>query len=327
MRHGGDLSEAAHLFGQAPDWIDLSTGINPHPWPIPPALATAGWTALPTRADGEALLAAARAAYAVPHSLAIVAGPGSQALLQWLPRLAPPGPVQVFGPTYRGHAEAWRAAGAETITTGRDGLRDDVRHAVIVNPNNPDGHLWPTDEILSLASRCAERGGWLMVDEAFADVDSATGIAPHLADEPVVVVRSFGKFYGLPGLRLGFAIAPERIAALLRDALGDWPVSVPALLVGRAGLSDRAWAEAMRTRLKAEARALDEALRPLPPAGGTSLFRLRRHPAALHLHRALAQAGLWTRRFDWDDHLLRIGLPPYEEALSRLARIVRETVR
>lgn len=320
MRHGGDLSEAASQHGRG-DWLDLSTGINTHPWTPPAELAFKGWERLPSQADGDALIAAARPAYRVPDDLAVVAAPGTQALMQWLPRVATAGLVQILGPTYGGHQEAWRAGGFSVVPTTGSEVRPDARHLVVVNPNNPDGRILPIAEILRLAGIAGERGGWLVVDEAFADVDPGISVVPHATGLPIVVLRSFGKFYGLPGLRLGFAIGSHSLADALCRVLGDWPVSTPALLTGAAALADGAWAEATRRRLFAEATLLDATLRSagLDPVGGTSLFRLVRHPNARAIHHALAEQGIWTRRFDWADDLLRIGLPPGDGARARLA--------
>src|ERR1700752_4007304 len=83
MDHGGDLSEAMRRHGGSLDaWLDLSTGINPWPLPVPAALSPAAWQRLPSRDDEAALVAAARAAYRIPEGVAIVAGPGTQALIQ-----------------------------------------------------------------------------------------------------------------------------------------------------------------------------------------------------------------------------------------------------
>jgi cobalamin biosynthetic protein CobC len=325
MKHGGDLSEAEALHGVGePPWLDLSTGINPHAWPVPEALRRTGWERLPGRAEMDALLAAARSAYRVPDGAGIVAAPGTQALIQWLPRLAPPGAALILGPTYGEHETSWRMAGREVIAPQQTmpPLPDDVAipHRVLVNPNNPDGRVLDLPALRQLAHACARAGGWLVVDEAFADLDPEIGAADLLPDLPAIVLRSFGKFYGLAGLRLGFAIAPPAIADRLRAALGDWAVAGPALAVGAAALADRRWAESTRRRLAGEAAALDRVLNAggLSPAGGTSLFRLVRHPAAAALHERLASEHIWCRRFDWAPDLLRFGLPPGPDGLARL---------
>jgi cobalamin biosynthetic protein CobC len=321
MKHGGDLTGAQARYGtDGPAWLDLSTGINPHSWPIPLDLRQADWTRLPAQADVDALLAAARAAYRVPARSAIVAASGTQALIQWLPRLAMAGRVAIVGPTYGEHAESWREAGFDTAEASSLAAAD-ARHAVIVNPNNPDGSLASVADLLQAAEICRARGGWLVVDESFADIEPGCSLIPGMAGLPIVVLRSFGKFYGLAGLRLGFAIAPSAIAERLERAMGPWAVSAPALAVGTAALADAGWGTTMRGQLARESDALDAVLSQagLVAAGATSLYRLVRHPRAEGIHAALAAQHIWVRRFDWAPDLLRFGLPPDRASLDRLA--------
>lgn len=321
MQHGGDLTDAMAGWGAGdPPWLDLSTGINPHPWPVPAELRCEGWEALPSRAALDRLLAAAREAYGVSDGAAIVAAPGTQAVIQWLPRLAPPGPVAVVGPTYGEHAASWRAAGFAVREVATLPAARGARHVVVVNPNNPDGRLLAPDTLRTAATACAQEGGWLVVDESFVDLSPDRSVAALAAGLPVVVLRSFGKFHGLAGLRLGFAVAPVPIAREIAAALGPWAVSGPALTVGAAALADRAWTDAMRRRLAREAASLDAVLTGagLALAGGTALFRLVRHPEAAALHARLAAAHIWCRRFPDEPDLLRFGLPPGLDALKRL---------
>jgi len=323
MKHGGDLTEAIARHGGAPgSWLDLSTGINPRPWPIPSQLPEGAWQRLPSRTDSEALLYAARKAYGVPVGAGIAAAAGTQALIQWLPCLAAPGPIAIVGPTYSEHALAWRNASHPVIAIDSlDACPDSAVHAVVVNPNNPDGRVTDRATLARVATQLKARGGWLVVDEAFADVDpavSAVGLCPDL---PVLILRSFGKFYGLAGLRLGFAVGAPELIARIATALGPWPCSGPALLVGAAALGDQPWADRTRKQLEDQARKLDEVLVKAGFAivGGTLLFRLARHPQALRLHDALAKQHIWCRSFDWADDLLRFGLPPDAAGLDRLA--------
>ena len=322
MKHGGDLAEAiARHGGTRQEWLDLSTGINPRPWSMP-NFDEALWHRLPSHADEAALLDAARDAYRVPDAVEVVAAPGTQALIQWLPQLAPPGAVAVVGPTYSEHAQAWQDAGREVIAIGAiEDLPDGVRHVVIVNPNNPDGRIASHATLARAAEALAARGGWLVIDEAFADVDPAISAVDLCAKLPVVILRSFGKFFGLAGVRLGFALAAPAIASPLARALGPWTCSGPALAIGAAALRDHAWAEHTRQQLRSEAAALDAVLLSagLRVVGGTSLYRLVRHPRACDLHEALARQRIWCRRFEWADDLLRFGLPADESARDRLA--------
>jgi cobalamin biosynthetic protein CobC len=323
MEHGGDLSDAIARFGgDAGAWLDLSTGINPTPWPVPDTLLKPLLQRLPARADENALIDAARKTYRVPASAALVAAPGTQALIQWLPRLASPGPVAICGPTYSEHARAWADAGHHVVSIdGPDALPADVRHAVIVNPNNPDGRVMSLDAIERAAKTLHARGGWLIVDEAFVDVIPDATAAGLCTELPVVILRSFGKFYGLAGLRLGFAVSAPAIAEQIRKALGPWAVSGPALAVGAAALLDVDWASGMRRQLALQADRLDAILATAGGTivGGTSLFRLLRHADATAIHERLAQNHIWSRKFTYADDLLRFGLPGWDEGFARLS--------
>lgn len=319
MKHGGD-PEATAPGDARTDWLDLSTGINPRPYPVPPFPVSA-WTALPTARALDALIEAARVAYRVPRDVELVAAPGTQSLIQWLPRLLPAGPVAVVSPTYGEHAAAFARAGADVIESSPDDpLPDNARHLVLVRPNNPDGFVLPEARLRALAGEVASRGGTIAVDEAFIDPTPEASVAALCATGPVVVLRSFGKFYGLAGLRLGMLLAAPPFAARVREALGPWAVSGPALAIGAAALADERWAASTRARLRADASALDAcvARAGLELRGGTALFRLVAHPAARALHAALARRGVWVRRFEWDDTLLRFGLPGDATALARL---------
>jgi cobalamin biosynthetic protein CobC len=328
MKHGGDLTEAIARHGGAPaSWLDLSTGINPWPWPIPQAfLPDSVWQRLPSRADADALIATARKTYDAPDGAGIAAAGGTQALIQLLPYLTAPGPVAIVGPTYSEHAAAWRNAGHPVIAIDNlDACPDAAVHAVVVNPNNPDGRVTDCATLSRVAMQLKERGGWLVVDEAFADVDPAVSAVALCPDLPVLILRSFGKFYGLAGLRLGFAIGTPQMIARIATALGPWPCSGPALMIGTAALGDQPWANRTRHVLQQQARALDEVLAKagFTIAGGAALFRLARHPLALKLHAALARQHIWCRSFDWADDLLRFGLPSDAAGLDRLAAALR----
>ena len=264
--HGGALEVARRLAPDAPTpWIDLSTGINPYPYPVPDLTAEA-WTRLPDCESLAELEAAAAARYRA-SAASVVAGPGSQALIQALARLWPARRVCALTPTYGGFDEAFAAAGMPVEhAASLDALkRADV--AIVVNPNNPDGRLSPRAELLDLHARLAPRGGMLIVDEAFADFDGAAeSLSPALPASSAVVLRSFGKAYGLAGLRLGFAIASPDIAGRLRGALGPWPISGPAIAIGSRALADSDWLGATR----ATTRQGQSAARRPSGAGGLS---------------------------------------------------------
>ncbi len=322
IKHGGDLSDAiAHYGGAAQDWLDLSSGINPHPWPVDTSLWVDALHRLPARTDEEALIDSGRQAYNVPRDAALITAPGTQALIQWLPHLAPIGSVGILAPTYGEHALSWQRAGRTVAEFGDiKEIPADIRHVIIVNPNNPDGRVIEAAPMRAIAEEMKRRGGWLIIDESFADIDPATDCAKLCAEFPVLVLRSFGKFFGLPGLRLGFLIAPAPIAALFQDALGPWCVSAPALIIGAAALRDGAWIAATRTALPIAAQKLDAVLvtAGFRIIGGLPLFRLVDHEDAPALHEKLARQRIWCRAFDDNPTWLRFGLPPDDAGLARL---------
>jgi cobalamin biosynthetic protein CobC len=323
--HGGRLRAAQRRWPNAPrPWIDLSTGINPVPYPMP-ALEPADLTRLPEPEDEQRLVAAAAACYGVADPAMVVAAPGTQILISLLPHLAPAPDVAVLGPTYAEHAAAWSASGA-AVTAVEDLDAAGAAHSVVLcQPNNPDGRRHDPQRLLEIASRCARRGGVLVVDEAFADLEppglSVAGALPHPG---LVVLRSFGKTYGLAGLRLGFLLTMPSRAARIRQALGPWAVSGPALRVGTLALADAPWRAAAAARLEAGSARLDALLRAagLTVCGGTRLFRLAETPDAAGWHDRLGQAGVLVRRFADQPRRLRFGLPDGAAAWERLEAVL-----
>ncbi len=309
--HGGDLTAAEARFGTPKEgWLDLSTGINPTPYPfLPPDAAV--WQRLPLQAELERLIDAAVTRYRVPDRPCIAAAPGSQAVLQWLPRLVAPTQVTVLGPTYGEYVPAFRAGGHDvTVTRALDGSPQGSI-IVLANPNNPDGYRYPPDILLQIAQDLAARDGFLLVDEAFADVDPQLSLSRHVGRPGLIVLRSLGKFYGLAGLRLGFALAPADLAAKLTSAMGPWALSGPALAIGTQALEDGAWAIETRERLNLAAAQLSGLLSSsgCETVGGTALFRLVRHARAGALHEHLARQGILSRIFPDEPTWLRFGLP------------------
>ncbi|MCJ2133324.1 threonine-phosphate decarboxylase CobD [Methylobacterium sp. J-026] len=324
IAHGGDLGALRLAFPDAPEpWLDLSTGINPVPYPVPPVEASA-WTRLPEAAEVQALREAAAASYGAPGAGHVVAAPGTQILIETLPRLLAPTRVAVLGPTYAEHAAAWARAGHAVAEISGPEAVGDARVVVIVDPNNPDGRTHPLAARRALAAALGARGGLLVADEAFADLEPVESLCPHAAPG-LVVLRSFGKTYGLAGLRLGFAVADPGTAERIAGALGPWAVSGPALAIGTAALSDTAWrAEAAQARA-ADAGRLDRMIARGggTVVGGTRLFRTAAFPDGPDLYRRLAAAGIAVRRFAERPERLRFGLPAGKAAWCRLSRVLK----
>ncbi len=322
LDHGGDLGAARKEFPGAPEpFLDLSTGINPHPYPLSP-LPPETSTRLPDPASLAKLLAAAAEAYGAPSPAHVVAASGSQILVAQTAFLLARGRATILAPTYSEHARVAELAGHNVVEAADVTQLAESRIAIVVNPNNPDGRIVAKDALLALADRLRRRGGLLLVDEAFMEVGPyGASLADQTARGNIVVLRSFGKFYGLPGLRLSFALAPPEIAARIATAVGPWPVSGAALAIGSRALADAAWREKTRGLLAAGAARLDGLIAKagLELIGGTSLFRLVRTRAAPQLFQRLGEAGILVRRFADYPAWLRFGLPDGEAAWQRLA--------
>lgn len=314
--HGGRLGDARATFGgEAADWLDLSTGINPNAWTRPEGVAP-DWHALPDPCELARLERTAAAYFGTDPELC-AAVPGSEAGLRTLGRLL--GLPGLHLPLcYGTYAEAFAAPGAGSRVPSV---------LVVGNPNNPDGAIMSREALLAALARQEQSGGWLVVDEAFADCAPELSVAREVAENRrLIVTRSFGKFFGLAGVRLGFVLAPARLLAELRHVQGEWPVCAAALSFGMAAYADAPWITRMRAALTFAAVRLDDVLtrHGLPPRGACPLFRLADTAAAHDLFAALARRHILTRPFASHPRLLRFGLPPDAHALARLDAALTE---
>jgi len=309
------------MFPEAPEpFIDLSTGINPQPYPLP-ALPSEIFARLPDRSSIRALAAVAANAYGAPSADHVAPAPGTQILLPHVACLVSPGRAAILQTTYAEHARAAALAGHDAVEVVD---AEQLRHAdlaIVVNPNNPDGRIVDKGRLLSIAKDLRLREGILVVDEAFADVTPDASLADAVDRDNIVVLRSFGKFYGLAGLRLGFAVAAPALINRIEAALGPWAVAGPAIEIGQAALTDDQWRQQTLSRLAADATRLDELLigAGLGLIGGTSLYRLAQSPGAAGWFNRLGRAGILVRRFAEQPDWLRFGLPAGEDAWRRLA--------
>lgn len=310
--HGGRLTAAMRTWPDAPaPWLDLSTGINPLPYPAPRARRSSRMR-LPYPEEIAELEAVAAQAFELADPKRIVATGGAEIGLRLLPRLIGASKVAVLSPTYASHGAAWAQTGASLVD------EDDASVVVVVNPNNPDGRVLAVDDLLARADALNARGGYLVVDESFIEASAAASVAP--VEHPgIIVIRSFGKFYGLAGLRLGFLIGAPELIGRVRDLQGDWPVSADAITAGVAAYQDDGWRQRTRRRLARGTAQLDAALKAtgFDIVGGTSLFRLTSATDTAKRFVELAKRGVLARPFDHNPSWLRFGLPT-PSAVDRL---------
>lgn len=315
--HGGNLDAAMATYGGTrADWIDLSTGINPLPYPVP-GIPPHAWATLPTGDAVKGLEDTAARAYGT--TAAIVALAGAQAAIQLVPRIGAGRDARVLGPTYNEHAASLTAQGWNVTTVDTPAALTGAALAVVVNPNNPDGQSHTPAALAQLAGSV----GCLLVDESFADPCPDLSLAPILSDHPnILVLRSFGKFYGLAGLRLGFALGAGAQIDRLRALAGPWAVNGPAIAVGCAALADRDWQQATIARLSRDAARLDAlaARAGWSLVGGTTLFRTYETGDAKAAQQHLARHHIWSRVFPYSRGWLRLGLAGSGAEWARLER-------
>ncbi|WP_299912548.1 threonine-phosphate decarboxylase CobD [uncultured Paracoccus sp.] len=315
--HGGDIDRAQARFG-GNDWIDLSTGINRRPWPVG-QVPEAVWRALPTE-SARARLTRVAAAWFGCEAEQVLPMAGASAPIQLLPRVLPKGRAAVIAPSYNEHAASLRAAGWQVDDVPTIEAMAGADLAVVVNPNNPDGREWAPEVLADLAARV----GHLIVDESFADPRPDLSLAGGMP-ENVSILRSFGKFWGLAGLRLGFLLGtPALLASVAREA-GPWAVNGPALEIGAAAMGDAAWADAAVVYHSEAALRLDRLAmqRGWQVVGGTHLFRLYETGDAEAAQDALARSQIWTRRFPYSKGWLRMGIPGDHAEWDRVVAAMR----
>ena len=319
LEHGGDLLIVSERFRRPLEsWLDLSTGINPCGYPVP-ALPDSLFRRLPDTVHRDLLLSA-RQYFGVES---VVAAAGSQTIIQVLPQLLQPRRIAVPDCGYAEHAASWRRAGCTLVHY--DGFHPlqlnllietgEVDSAVVINPNNPSGVMLSRHQMATWARTLSKRGGYLIVDEAFIDATAGASVVDDVAlTKGVVVLRSLGKFWGLAGLRVGFALCAPELAACLHERLGPWPVSGPSAYIATRALADTVWQRQARVALNAQSRAMQSLWRELCGHFSQSItplfLTLTGEPAAITAcWETLAEQGILLRRWRDQPQLLRCGWP------------------
>jgi len=317
LKHGGRLLEAAEHY-QIPleNWLDLSTGINPNGYPIPP-IPDEIWMRLPEEQDN--LIATAQDYYQSSQLLPVA---GSQAAIQTLPLLRKSGITGVLAPSYAEHAYAWKKAGHTLQTIDASDINQKIQHLdnlILVNPNNPSAHIFDKEQCLYWLKELNKRNGWLIIDEAFIDCTPELSLSSLCPRKGLIILRSIGKFFGLAGIRSGFVLAETDILERLNEHLGPWALSNPSRFVTAHALQNTAWQQQTRQQLQQQSFRLSDLLRnnALPPSASNPLFQWIKTPKAPVIHQALAEQGVFTRLFEHPNSL-RFGLAKTENDWQKL---------
>jgi cobalamin biosynthetic protein CobC len=336
--HGGNLSAASAEFGiPLEQWIDLSTGISPWVWPVP-SIPDAIWQRLPY--ENNDLENAAALAYGCSAS-SVLAVPGSQYAIHKIPGLvssfalslarpidSSPASKKVAIPAagYREHKQSWESAGYDVLfyaseTELLEILNQElIQFAVVINPNNPTTQTMAPETLLLIASKLAARRGFLIVDEAFADVTPEFSVSHYCPSPGLIVLRSIGKFFGLAGIRLGFVLGDPDLLAVIKKSLPIWTVTTVSRWLGEQALADRDWKLLQQDRLRAQSKEWMKLIATRYPSLSLQLNPLFVTAASeakecLRIYQSLAKLGILVRLFTLDEGFtgIRFGLPSESE--------------
>ncbi len=321
--HGGNINWAANKFCiPRADWIDLSTGINPNAYPFSP-LNKQVFTQLPYLNDE--FIRSAENYYNHP----VIPVAGSQEAIDALPQILPKQKVLLPDIGYKAYEKILRQHGyaisyypaierqSMIAHLNRQLLENPHQHLVIINPNNPTGLILSQSDIKKLRALMSEQS-YLIVDEAFMDMTPQASLLHSVLPENCIILRSFGKFFGLAGLRLGFIATHEKLGNKFREILNPWRINGCAQQVAQEAFNDQAWQAINRQWITAAAQEQLSYLAPLmaqyqvEKLDNQTLFHsfLMHSEDADNLFLSFAHHGILTRQIDVSikQKILRLGL-------------------
>ena len=309
--HGGDLDKAINKYGgKKEQWIDLSTGINPNSYPHSD-INIKEFRNLPSKTDILKLNEIAKISFQTNASVSSLMG--AQAAINILPVLFPIGNITILEPTYNEYNKVFSDFSRNIITVRTLHELKNSQIAILCNPNNPDGRLYSNEDLIELSKNVQV----LIVDESFIDQYPENSLSTKINNQTnnIIILRSFGKFFGLAGLRLGFTITGKKLDKKIKDLIGPWPISSITSIIASKALCDNVWKENTIKYLQENSRLIDSLTSKLKweIVGGTNLFRLYKTPNASIAQDKLAKLKVWTRRFSYSPYWIRLGIPSKKE--------------
>lgn len=288
FEHGGTIFAVARQLGVLPEaLLDFSASINPlGPAPGVRDALTAAYDRLVHYPDSSS--ATLREALAACHGFTpqqICVANGSTELIHLIPRM------QRFRikralllvPSFSEYARSLELSGWSVdplVMSAADGFKLDITKIekalyrkydllFLCNPGNPTGRLYTRHEIGRLLELCRQAGTLFVHDEAFMDFCEEESAKQFLdEDGSLLILRSMTKFYGFPGLRLGYALGSPTLITELERLRPPWSVGLLAQAAGLAALADTNYARMTRELVAVERQRLSTALQ----GGGVKVF-------------------------------------------------------
>ena len=326
FQHGGQLER---IKKENPDqllpWVDLSTGISPLSYPVESGVMDS-FTELPQ--CSEALKKAAMEYYG---SRGLLLTPGSMWSIQNLPLLRrllcsnDQRPVLIPKQGFNEHKKAWLSWGYQIEQYDDIPNSHQLRASqvcVVINPNNPTGKLLEPETLLSMHRELSKHNAWLLVDEAFMDMTPENSLVANAPIEHLIILKSFGKFFGLPGLRLGALIGPEDVLKSASKLLNDWSINSAAQKIAMSAWQDQTFHYQAKFYINGGYERLSSMLNKLGyQTQGTKLFQTYYCADAQFLYRHLLEYGIYVRLLD-DKSGIRFALPKEQTHWERLEQVL-----
>ena len=335
FHHGGQLDRIKQGYpDQQLPWVDLSTGISPFSYPIDVDVQSS-YQCLPQ--GHKKLIAAASSFYGVDNGLPI---PGSMWAIQHLPLIRKVNPntntVNDIRPVllprvgFNEHAKAWSAWGFNIEYYENMPSTDQlerVQACIVINPNNPTGVHYQKQDLLKVHKKLSDNNAWLIVDEAFMDLTPEHSCIKESWQQDLIVLRSFGKYFGLPGIRLGSLMASEAVIADAKKLLNEWSINSAAQQVATTAYLDTEWQYEINKRIKVNSARLKKLLESLNMISqGSDFFQTHISSNAESMCQHLLRLGVYVRLLD-DQSGIRIGLPREEDHWSRLEAALKSYIK
>lgn len=283
--HGGNIYHAAREQGCEPtDMLDFSASINP----LGPSLRAIralqqGLWAVRHYPDPDVHdLRRALAEHVGIDPLCFLIGNGSSELIYLLPAALSLKRALIVGPAFSEYARAitqWGGQCSYVQAERKDEYRPSIqkildclgdhRAAVdavfLCNPNSPTAQILNRYELLQVVQCAAKHGHWMVLDETFIEFCEDQSLSHEIAEHPrLLVLRSFTKFYGLPGLRIGYLVGHPHVIQQLQGHQPPWSVNALAQTAALAALKDRGHQRRSLAFMKEERERFSQALRALP---------------------------------------------------------------
>jgi threonine-phosphate decarboxylase len=346
--HGGNIYQVAKALGCSPrEILDMSSNVSPLGMP-------AGLNATLEKGLGEIVSlpevdsGRLRASFAASVGLGadqVLAGNGTTEFIYVIPPALKAKKALIVGPTYSDYADACRAFGIEPIFCPAreenefEPIIDEIQSklagvdiAFICNPNNPTGRLIPAEDIKSMLSAYPKVR--FVIDESYLPFvpDWETESLIGAAADNIVVLHSFSKIFGIPGLRLGFLAASLEIIKAFEPFKRPWNVNRPAQVAGSFLTSQESFVKETADFVQKERSAFlgylkgIDTLCPFPSSVHFILFKLNADLNASELCSRMAEHKILIRDCSnfhgLSDRFIRIALKGHE-ANRRCADILK----